>query len=426
MPQYRKNKLAKLLIALRVGVFLATRQIRRSSKWTTGLIVAVMTLTFLNLVVVSGILVGLIEGASEAHRKHNTSDVVISTLREKTYIEHSTDIIAAIKSLPQVEAYTARYQESVVVEANYKTKTRASDLTNSAGTTAVGIDPIAEDRVTDLSKFVVEGSYLTPTDYDQVLMGSQLLKQYLDIEAPGFTTLDNVYIGSKVRVKINGNTREVVVKGIMKSKVDNVDRAIFFVDSQLRGIIGRTDYNVGQIAVKLKPGARPEEARDALIALGFDKYAKIQTFEDAQPKFLIDIKNTFALLGNIISSIGLAVACITIFIVIFINAITRRKFIGILKGIGINSTAIEFAYVIQSMFYALCGIILGFILVFTFLKPYIAAHPINFPFSDGILVATISGTVTRALILCIATLIAGYIPAKIVVRQNTLDSILGR
>ena len=37
----------------------------------------------------------------------------------------------------------------------------------------------------------------------------------------------------------------------------------------------------------------------------------------------------------------LVVASITIFIVIFINAITRRKFIGILQGIGISGEAIE-------------------------------------------------------------------------------------
>jgi ABC-type antimicrobial peptide transport system permease subunit len=126
------------------------------------------------------------------------------------------------------------------------------------------------------------------------------------------------------------------------------------------------------------------------------------------------------------SSIGLVVASITIFIVIFINAITRRKFIGILKGIGIHSTAIEFAYIVQSLFYALMGTLIGVVLLFGFLKPYINAHPIDFPFSDGILVATISGVVIRAAILFIATLIAGYIPAKIVVKQNTLDAILGR
>jgi ABC-type lipoprotein release transport system permease subunit len=46
-------------------------------------------------------------------------------------------------------------------------------------------------------------------------------------------------------------------------------------------------------------------------------------------------------------SIGIVVSAITLFIVIFINAITRRKQIGILKGIGINSFAIEFSYLFQ-------------------------------------------------------------------------------
>ena len=49
----------------------------------------------------------------------------------------------------------------------------------------------------------------------------------------------------------------------------------------------------------------------------------------------------------------------TIFIVIFINALTRRKFIGILKGVGINGKAIEMSYMFQSIFYALFGSCIG-------------------------------------------------------------------
>jgi ABC-type antimicrobial peptide transport system permease subunit len=136
--------------------------------------------------------------------------------------------------------------------------------------------------------------------------------------------------------------------------------------------------------------------------------------------------NTFALLGNLISSIGLAVASITIFIVIFINALTRRKYIGILKGIGISGEAIEVSYIFQSIFYSVTGSIIGFVVLYALLQPTIAAHPINFPFSDGILVAPLSGTFFRIALLVIATVIAGYIPARMIVRKNTLDSILGR
>ena len=55
-----------------------------------------------------------------------------------------------------------------------------------------------------------------------------------------------------------------------------------------------------------------------------------------------------------------------------------------------------------------------------------AAHPIDFPFSDGILVAPLDQTFFRVGLLVASTLIAGYIPAWMIIRKNTLDSILGR
>ncbi len=410
---------------IRIGFFLALRQVLRASKWTTGLIIFVMMLTFLNLTVVSGILVGLIEGSVEANKTYYTSDVIISVLPKKDYIEQSPKVISVISALPEMEAYSARYIQGGTIEANYKTASKDEDI-ESAGGSFVGINPIKETETTGMERFVVEGSFLTPTDYDQVLVGANFLRKYLPIESPGFTTLSNVNIGDKIRVKVNGISREVTVKGIVKSKVDELSFRIFFVDSQLRGLIGRDDYNVDEISIKLKPGASAEVVRDALKRSGLDQYAKVQTFEDAQPKFLKDIKATFALLGNMLSSIGLTVASITIFIVIFINAITRRKFIGILKGIGISGVAIEVSYIFQSFFYAVSGSAIGLVVLYAFLQPYIAAHPIDFPFSDGILVAPLAETLFRVALLVVTTIIAGYIPARMIVRKNTLDSILGR
>ena len=198
------------------------------------------------------------------------------------------------------------------------------------------------------------------------------------------------------------------------------------VDSQFRSMIGRTDGNVTEIAIKLKPDTDPIAVREALELSGAGTYAKIQTYEDAQPQFLKDIIATFNMLGNVFSSLGLIVASITIFIVVFINAITRRKYIGILKGIGIRGRAIEISYVFQSIFYALIGSGVGLALVYGFLVPFFAANPIDFPFSDGILVAPLDATFTRVGLLVFSTLIAGYIPAWMIIRKNTLDSILGR
>jgi ABC-type antimicrobial peptide transport system permease subunit len=110
---------------------------------------------------------------------------------------------------------------------------------------------------------------------------------------------------------------------------------------------------------------------------------------------LKDIIKTFHMLGSVFSSLGLVVSAITIFIVVFINALTRRKFIGILKGIGINGQVIEISYMFQSIFYAICGSAIGLLLLYGFLQPFVTAHPIDFPFSDGILVAPFGETMFR-------------------------------
>jgi putative ABC transport system permease protein len=412
-------------LTLKIGFFLAVRQIRRASLWTTSLIIGVMVLTFLNLVVVSGILVGLIEGSIRQWRIEYTSDIIISKLDRKEYIENSDNILALLKTIPDIEVVSPRYTSGGILEANYQTK-QATDEANTASGQINGVDIRAEDSLSGICGKVIAGECLAPTDFDQVMLGYFLLSQYVPIDSPNFSALKNVDVGSKIRLTVNGVTREVRVKAIILSKVDQIRRGTYLTDTQLRSMLGRDDRNVGEIAIKLKSGVDPVAVKETILRSGAGDRAKVQTYADAQPQFLKDIVNTFNMLGNAFSSIGLIVSSITIFIVIFINALTRRKFIGILKGIGIHGGAIEASYVFQSIFYALIGSSAGLVLVYGFLVPYFAKNPINFPFSDGILVAPIDETLVRILLLVVSTVIAGYIPAWMIIRKNTLDSILGR
>lgn len=410
----------------RVGWFLAYRDIARANIWTTLLIVMVMTLTFLNLVVVSGILVGLIQGSEDAQKRYSIGDVVISPYLNKTKIEQTPEVIHTVQTVPGYKDHTVRYTTSMKIESNYRKTVRPGELRDGAGGSLLGIDPEKEDAFSGISKFVIRGSYLSENDSDSVLIGKNLLYEFTPIEAPGFQTLKDISIGSRVKVTVGENSKEYTVKGIFSSKVDDFDTSVTVLDSEVRRLTGQDDLNANTIAIQLLPGTDPVAAKDFLVASGVSDHARVQTAEEAFPKFLKDIKNTFAILGAAISGIGLVVASITIFIVIFVNAITRRRFIGILKGIGINKKAVLTSYIIQALIYAFMGIFIGMFLVFAVIKPYFAANPIDFPFSDGILVATVSGTVTRAIILVIATIFAGWIPAWLVTRQNTLSAILGR
>jgi ABC-type lipoprotein release transport system permease subunit len=225
---------------------------------------------------------------------------------------------------------------------------------------------------------------------------------------------------------VNGKTQEFIVKGIVKSKVGEVSIRAFITQGDFLRLVDRGSLNANEIVTRHAATLTDDQAKDVLVSSGFDQYAKIQTATEAIPDFLNQIKLAFGVLGNMIGAIGIVVASITIFIVIFINAVTRRKFIGIMKGIGVSSMAIQISYIIQSLFYAISGSVVGTFILYALLVPAFQKHPINFPFSDGILVAEPSGTLVRVIILLIVTLIAGFIPARMIVRKNTLDSILGR
>lgn len=412
--------------ALRIGFLLGFRQIQRANKWTTGLIIFVMALTFINLIAVSGILVGLIAGSERALQEKSLGDIIVTTLPDEDYIINTDAFIRELKQLPEIADFSVRYQTGGEVEANYKTRSDFSKDANIVTGRLIGIDPAAEDAVTGLSKSVVEGEYLDPQEEGYLLLGALNIDRYTAGFADITGSLENIYPGDTVRVTINGNTKEFIIKGIINTKVGEVSTAIYLPERELRRLSGATSRDAEEIAIRLAPGADGQAVKQTLVSLGLEQQAKIRTFTEAIPKFVVDIKNTFNILGVFIGAIGIIVASITIFIIIFINAISRQRQIGILKGIGIERRVIEVAYVLQAAFYAIVGSAIGVAITYGFLVGYFERNPIDFPFSDGILVAEPLGTLYRFVILLIITLLAGFFPAWLIVKRNTLNSILGR
>lgn len=421
-----KSHIRSFLISVRVGFFLAYRDIKRANIWTTLLITFVMMLTFLNLIVIRGIMVGLTEGSVQSYRTRYTGDVLVSTLDKKQYIEDSHLAVELGQKISFVRALSARYISGGTLEAEYKTQTRRDEGPDQVNAVIVGINPENENATTGLSDLLVKGAYLRQDAQNQVLVGVSLLKKYQSAAGTGSGALKTADVGSVIRLTVNGIAREVTIVGVLKAKVTNIDSRVFMLDRELRAMMGRDDFNVNEIAIRSYVPEQDARIKSIFLGNAIDTQAKVETWKEAQPQFIRDISATFSLLGDVIGAIGLVVASITIFIVIFVNAITRRKFIGILKGIGINAIAIESSYIFQSLFYAVSGTAAGMGVVYGLIVPYFSGHPINFPFSDGIFVADIGGVLLRTGVLFAATLIAGYFPARIVVKQHTLDAILGR
>ena len=306
---------------IRVGTFLGVRQLRRANIWTTLLIVFIMMLTFLNMVVVSGILVGLIEGGNIANRQQYTGNVIITKLSGKPYIENTQDILKTLPTIAGVTKWNERYSAGANFEANYLTRRDFNTERDTVGSALLGIDVAQEDNLTNLSKYVIEGEYLNENESGYILMGSTLLRRFSSAFGDGFGSLDGVYPGDKIKVTVDGKTKEFIVKGIIKSKVGEVSFRAFITKNDFLQFAERPSLNADEIAVMTDGTVTDESVRDALYAYGFDRFAKIQTATEAIPDFLNQIKLAFGLLGNMIGLIGIIVASITIFLVDFVHLV---------------------------------------------------------------------------------------------------------
>jgi ABC-type lipoprotein release transport system permease subunit len=415
-----------MLTSIKVGIYLAIKDLSRASKLTTLLIVFIMTLTFLNLTVGRGILVGLPKGSTNVYDERYSGDLIISKLRKDQYIVDSNELERFYTELSGIKYVTKRYLHPATITAGYEDRIRDSEVYDSTGSVIVGVDYEAENNVTGISRFVVEGRYPENSDTRGVLIGANLLFRYSPLDSPTESNIKNLKVGDKVKITVNGIDHFYFVRGVVKSKVSEVDRRIYLPYSEFKVVSGERDFKPEEISFKLESGVSADNIKNKFYEQGLHKLAKIQTAEESQPQFLKDIGTTFDILGNFLGAIGLVVASVTVFIVIFVNAITRRKFIGILKAIGISSAAIQISYIIQAVFYATVGSLIGMLILYSFFEPYFLQNPINFPFADGILYAPFFDSLFRFGVLVLASVLSGFIPARMVVKQKTLDAILGR
>ena len=414
-----------------IGTLLAYKAIKRTSLISKLFIVVIMAMTFLNLLVVRGILVGIPDSSMENIRKDEVGDIIITRLEGTDEIERTFAIQSVLDSNDRIKAQSTRYRIGGTIESDYGRSKKPGENASRRSVVIFGIDPIAEESVTGFSRFMIAGRFIEPNDAYKIVLGKGLLANYSSA-GENFTDeelLQNVDVGSKVLVSIsdaNGRRQmaEYEVVGISSNK-GQADNRAYISDRQSRLLLGKTNPNAAEIAIRLNDGENPEIIASGLRAR-FSDYATVETFQEATGAFLNDIKTIFDYLSGFIGIIGVLIASITIFIVIFINAMSRRKEIGIMRAIGVQPAVITISYILQSLFYAVSGIALALVLFWSLIEPYFRANPIDFPFTDVFLATSSTVTLVYIGILSTAAFLAGFIPARLIMKQKVLSLILGR
>jgi putative ABC transport system permease protein len=258
------------------------------------------------------------------------------------------------------------------------------------------------------------------TDTDKIVISSALAGGY---GTPSTSDLGGVKVGDKVQITYsNGIIRTYTVKGIYNDMIGVYET--FITAKEAESLLDVTN-DASQILVKADlDHATVTNYENRIKAMAPN--LTVQNYTDLLGS-VASFEQALNLISDIVSAISVMVAAITIFVLIYVNAINKRRQIGILTAIGIKQKIIVNAYILQSLFYTFCGLAIGSGVVFGLLGPLLTAFPI--PIIVGLMNLTLAytplGIAISILCFVVAGYLAGRIPARIVAKEDILKAIWG-
>ncbi|MFA5107125.1 MAG: ABC transporter permease [Patescibacteria group bacterium] len=395
----------------KIPFFLVWRFLKRGNKWTFLLIIFLMAIAFINLVFITSLFSGIVESANSQIIDTYTGHVSISPVEGEKFIPHATEEISRIDATPGVEAASAQ----VFLPASLTYKNRSGNWS------VIAIDPAAEKEVTNVAAKMTAGSYLDPADTDQIIIGRQIAGgEGVEMNAFSFK---GATVGERVTLSLNGQTKEFTIKGIFYTKFIDTDQRAFITRGALNELAPTYDDVATNIVIRITTKGEEQLVVDRLQKNGVT--GTFYTWKDVAG-LMATVTNSFVLINALLTSVGILIAAVTIFIVIYIDISSKRQQIGVLRAIGIKSYLIRSTYVIQTAVYSVFGVLLGLGILFGFLIPYFNAHPFQLPIGDATLAVSSVDLIFRTELIIWVAILSGLIPAFIITRVKMLDAIFNR
>ncbi|MGB5018259.1 MAG: FtsX-like permease family protein [Candidatus Moraniibacteriota bacterium] len=403
----------------KTAVFIAYKSIRKGNQSMMLLIICILALSFLNMSFISGVLSGVSQSEVQVLKGYISSDVLISPQEQprlKQYIPEVEDLRNQVSTIPGVIATARHYVTNGLLSFDKDKSGQVKTLSGSI----IGIEPTEEHRVMDYKKLLFAGQFLSDDDTDQVVLSSALAGGF-DALAP--SDLGGVKVGDKVQITYaNGILRTYTVKGIYDDTVGIFQT--FVTVKEVESVLGVAD-SASHILIKTDLQSRSIEEYQSRIQALVPKL-KVQDYYTIIASFIAFLK-ALDLISLTVSVISVLVAAITTFVLIYINALSKMRQIGILKAIGIKQEIIICSYIFQSLFYTLFGVMIGSGVIFGIVQPLLQMYPIPLieRLMDIVLVYTPEGIFISIAVFFVAGFLAGLIPSFLVAKKDILDTIWG-
>jgi putative ABC transport system permease protein len=409
---------------LKAALFLSFKSISRGNKWQLVLIILVMSLSFASLILTPSILSGVTRSLDQQQINVLSGNIVVQPPADRYYLDNVQQIELNIKQTAGVVGVSPRLDSSAFIEYQWQEKNSPSDRGKSGTWRVAGIDPQKDASVTTINKDIVQGSYLGQYDRNNIILGVNIAGNaaFADMSE---ITLGGVTIGDMVRLTYaNGVQKEYQVVGIFKTRETTTDLMAFVTREELISVMGSLSFSnqASRILVATAKGIDESKVIAELKTAKID--GQIRSWREYGGS-IGSIVSSFDAIASLISAIGLVVAAIVMFIVIYINVIHKRRQIGILRALGIKTSIIVYSYLFQALFYAIIGMFVGGMAFFFGIQPYFELHPIDLPIGM-VSLAINSATVYMAVAgLTLSAIFAGIIPVLSITRQSIIKAIWG-
>ena len=344
------------------------RFIKQSNRGTLVLTTTLMAIAFINLVFIASLFNGIVRGSNDPIINTYVGHVTIGPPDQQQTLDHVGDTLANVLRTPGVVGASA--QTAVPATMRYGNITLTRQI--------LAVDPEREATVTNVATKLVEGTYLTPDDTTGILIGIQIAGGP-DVEQNA-TSFKHAHAGETVILAMNGVDRPFTIRGVFHTKLITADSRAFITRHALAAMSPTTADKATMIIVRDSQTGSEPSLIAALRAHGVT--GTFGTWED-NTGIMKSVTKSFRSINVLMSFVGLLIAAVTIFIVIYIDILNRKRQIGILRAIGIHAWIIRATYVLQSSVYALAGVIFGSAIFFAAIVPYFAAHPFSLPLCDA-------------------------------------------
>ncbi|WP_321506131.1 ABC transporter permease [uncultured Methanoregula sp.] len=392
---------------LKTAFLLALRGLQRGSRSSVILTVLIIAMCFTNMIFLPSLLNGIGQSITKQIVDYEVSDVLVDPKTGNQYVNDLDATLALINGMPGVERATPRFSKGATLMYHKRV----------LGTTIRAIKPNDDKYVSPLYKTMVAGSYLGNDDTGEIILAKPVAGDATIKEEDEFQpSLGGVRVGDSITVEYaNGYTRDYRVKGIFSTGWYEADAAAYVTWTDMEQAEGKPLDYADFITVKAKPGYSPKFVKTELLQYGVAD--RVQTSTDVLAKNMGKILQSYAILNLVSLFVSIVITTVVLFIVITIKTINARKQIGVLKAIGVDKEVIMHTYGFQVIILSLMGIALGVIMTMI-LNKFMEYYPVVTVDWSASLYITPMDLVMNSVILFAVSIVAGYVPAYQVSRED--------